>query len=226
MKLIKSLIIIFFISGALMSCDGMDATYKEFMEDGPIVYIGKVDSLKSYAGRNKVMLEWQKLLDPRAKSAKIFWENRTKSMELELKNKDKLTQVIVPDLAEGSYVFEVCTYDTYGNSSIMQEVLGKVYGNIYEGMLVTTKIKTATLQNGVLAIVFASSLDNTFLGSEITYMTTDGIRKTTFLEAPETKISIDDFSDSKITYRSVYLPEETALDSFYSASAELEISVP
>lgn len=182
MKLIKSLIIIFFISGALMSCDGMDATYKEFMEDGPIVYIGKVDSLKSYAGRNKVMLEWQKLLDPRAKSAKIFWENRTKSMELELKNKDKLTQVIVPDLAEGSYVFEVCTYDTYGNSSIMQEVLGKVYGNIYEGMLVTTKIKTATLQNGVLAIVFASSLDNTFLGSEITYMTTDGIRKTTFLE--------------------------------------------
>ena len=42
----------------------MDATYKEFIEEGPIVYIGKVDSLKAYAGRNRVMLEWQKLLDP------------------------------------------------------------------------------------------------------------------------------------------------------------------
>ena len=48
----------------------MDATYKEFIEEGPIVYIGKVDSLKAYAGRNRVMLEWQKLLDPRAKTAK------------------------------------------------------------------------------------------------------------------------------------------------------------
>lgn len=70
MKLFKKLIFIFLSIGALISCDGMDATYKEFIEEGPIVYIGKVDSLKAYAGRNRVMLEWQKLLDPRAKTAK------------------------------------------------------------------------------------------------------------------------------------------------------------
>ena len=116
MKLFKKLIFIFLSIGALISCDGMDATYKEFIEEGPIVYIGKVDSLKAYAGRNRVMLEWQKLLDPRAKTAKIFWENRTKSTELQLTDKATLTQVVVEDLAEGSYVFEICTYDTYGNS--------------------------------------------------------------------------------------------------------------
>ena len=55
MKLFKKLIFIFLSIGALISCDGMDATYKEFIEEGPIVYIGKVDSLKAYAGRNRVM---------------------------------------------------------------------------------------------------------------------------------------------------------------------------
>ena len=35
---------------------------------------------------------------------------------------------------------------------------------------------------------------------------------------------IDDFAGDHITYRSVYLPEETAIDYFYSESDELEIN--
>ena len=81
MRLFKNFALVFLFIGTLASCDGMDATYKEFIEEGPIVYIGKVDSLKAYAGRNRAMLEWQKLLDPRAKTAKIFWENRTRYLK-------------------------------------------------------------------------------------------------------------------------------------------------
>ena len=62
MRLFKNFALVFLFIGTLASCDGMDATYKEFIEEGPIVYIGKVDSLKAYAGRNRAMLEWQKLL--------------------------------------------------------------------------------------------------------------------------------------------------------------------
>lgn len=169
MRLFKNFALVFLFIGTLASCDGMDATYKEFIEEGPIVYIGKVDSLKAYAGRNRAMLEWQKLLDPRAKTAKIFWENRTRSTELQLTDKAGLTQVIVKDLAEGSYVFEVCTYDTHGNSSIMSEVPCTVYGDVYEKLLFNTKVKTAVLKNDVLTITFAASLEPTFFGSEITY---------------------------------------------------------
>ena len=204
MKLFKKLIFIFLSIGALISCDGMDATYKEFIEEGPIVYIGKVDSLKAYAGRNRVMLEWQKLLDPRAKTA--------------------LTQVVVEDLAEGSYVFEICTYDTYGNSSIMSEVPCAVYGDVYEKLLFNTKVKTAVLKNDVLTVTFAASLEPTFFASEITYMSSEGKNKTVLLKAPATQVKIDDFAGDHITYRSVYLPEETAIDYFYSESDELEIN--
>ena len=196
MKLFKKLIFIFLSIGALISCDGMDATYKEFIEEGPIVYIGKVDSLKAYAGRNRVMLEWQKLLDPRAKTAKIFWENRTKSTELQLT----------------------------GNSSIMSEVPCAVYGDVYEKLLFNTKVKTAVLKNDVLTVTFAASLEPTFFASEITYMSSEGKNKTVLLKAPATQVKIDDFAGDHITYRSVYLPEETAIDYFYSESDELEIN--
>ena len=57
MRLFKNFALVFLFIGTLASCDGMDATYKEFIEEGPIVYIGKVDSLKAYAGRNRAMLE-------------------------------------------------------------------------------------------------------------------------------------------------------------------------
>lgn len=223
MRLFNKLVLIFLFIGTLVSCDGMDATYKEFNENGPIVYIGKVDSLKSYAGRNRVMLEWQKLLDPRAKTAKIFWENKTKSTEVQLTDKTQLTQFVIGDLAEGSYVFEVYTYDNYGNSSIMVEALGMVYGDIYEKLLFNTKVTKAVLKNGVLTVTFAASLEPTFWGSEITYKDAEGIDKTVVLEAPKTEIKIDGFTGDHITYRSIYLPEKTAIDYFYSEADEFKI---
>ena len=168
MRLFKNFALVFLFIGTLASCDGMDATYKEFIEEGPIVYI-------------------------------------------------------VKDLAEGSYVFEVCTYDTHGNSSIMSEVPCTVYGDVYEKLLFNTKVKTAVLKNDVLTITFAASLEPTFFGSEITYTSIDGGDKTVILKAPETQIKIDDFAGDRIIYRSVYLPEETAIDYFYSESDEFEI---
>lgn len=224
MKLFKNLFLVFLFIGSLVSCDGMDATYKEFIEDGPIVYIGKVDSLKAYAGRDRVMLEWQRLLDPRAKTAKIFWENRTKSIDVPLTDNSKITQFVVDNLAEGTYVFEVCTYDIHGNSSIMSEVPCVVYGDIYERLLFNTKVKTAVFIDGVLTVTFAASLESTFFGSEITYMSSQNVTKKVILEAPETVIKIDDFLGSYFTYRSVYLPEKTAIDYFYSTSDNYEFN--
>ena len=42
-------------------------------------------------------------------------------------------------------------------------------------------------------------------------MSVDGGDKTVILKTPETQIKIDDFAGNRIIYRSVYLPEETAI---------------
>ena len=102
--------------------------------------------------------------------------------------------------------------------------LGGKSSDVYEKLLFNTKVKTAVLKNDVLTVTFAASLEPTFFASEITYMSSEGKNKTVLLKAPATQVKIDDFAGDHITYRSVYLPEETAIDYFYSESDELEIN--
>lgn len=232
MKLIKNIAILLTMIGGLASCDGMDTHYKDFIKDGPIVYIGKVDSLKAFAGRDRIQIEWRKLLDPRAKTATIFWENGTKSVEVQLElGKDM--KYVIDGLAEGSYIFDVYTYDGLGNTSIKSETTGTVYGAGYEKLLFNSQIKSAVLKNKILTVTFAAPQDNTLIGSEIRYINTDGEEETanlvyrTVIKGDEesgepdkvvinTKIEIKNLLGKRIEFRSVYLPEPTAIDYFYT----------
>lgn len=232
MKLIKNIAILLTMIGGLASCDGMDAHYKDLIKDGPIVYIGKVDSLKAFAGRDRIQIEWRKLLDPRAKTATIFWENGTKSVEVQLEP-GKDMKYVIDGLAEGSYIFDVYTYDGLGNTSIKSETTGTVYGVGYEKLLFNSQIKSAVLKNKILTVTFAAPQDNTLIGSEIRYINTDGEEETanlvyrTVIKGDEesgepdkvvinTKIEIKNLSGKRIEFRSVYLPEPTAIDYFYT----------
>lgn len=232
MKLIKSIAILLTMIGGLASCDGMDTHYKDFIKAGPIVYIGKVDSLKAFAGRDRIQIEWRKLLDPRAKTATIFWENGTKSVEVQLEP-GKDMKYVIDGLAEGSYIFDVYTYDGLGNTSIKSETTGTVYGAGYEKLLFNSQIKSAVLKNKILTVTFAAPQDNTLIGSEIRYINTDGEEETanlvyrTVIKGDEesgepdkvvinTKIEIKNLSGKRIEFRSVYLPEPTAIDYFYT----------
>lgn len=232
MEALKNIAILLMLIGGLVSCDGMDTHYKDFVKDGPIVYVGKVDSLKAFAGRDRVQIEWRKLLDPRAKTATIFWENGTKSVEVQLE-RGKDIKYVIEGLAEGTYIFDVYTYDGLGNSSIKSETTGTVYGTGYEKLLFNSQIKSAVLKNGVLTVTFTAPQDNTLVGSEIRYTNTDGKEETTELvyrtfvpgdeESGEpgkviinTKIEIKNLSGKRIEFRSVYLPEPTAIDYFYT----------
>lgn len=232
MKVLKNIAILLMLIGGLVSCDGMDAHYKDLIGDGPIVYIGKVDSLKALAGRDRVQIEWRKLLDPRAKKAVVFWDNGVKSVEVALEP-GKDMKYIIDGLAEGTYVFNVYTYDDLGNSSIQSETTGTVYGVGYEKLLFNSQIKSAVLKNGVLTVTFTDPQDNTLFGSEIRYTNTKGEVETaklvyrTFVPGDEesgepgkivvnTKIEIKNLSGKRIEFRSVYLPEPTAIDYFYT----------
>lgn len=53
-------------------------------------------------------------------------------------------------------------------------------------------------------------------------MSSEGKNKTVLLKAPATQVKIDDFAGDHITYRSVYLPEETAIDYFIVSRMSLK----
>jgi hypothetical protein len=203
----------------LAGCEGMDATYKEFLGDGPIIYIGKADSVEVFPGRERVLITWQKQNDPRAKTARIFWNNGTSSTGDVPLTPGSPTSFVVDSLEQGSCVFNVYLYDSYGNKSVAVEATGNVYGSNYESTLQSRRLDKVILSmpGGELIVTFDAVVDSSMVQTEIVYLTAAGDEKTLVLPSSEQTATIADHaSPATFRYRSGYLPEAAAIDIFYS----------
>ena len=75
------LYILIILSLCMTGCGPMDETYSEFWDDGVIVYPAKADSVKAFPGDNRIVLSWQLRGDPSIARTKIYWNNRTDSLD-------------------------------------------------------------------------------------------------------------------------------------------------
>lgn len=140
----------------LLSCSKMDATYIDFIKSGEIVYTGKVDSLKAFPGKNRMKLTWLLVSDPKITKNAVYWNDRADSLVIDvIKTADTDSiKVIIENLTEKTYTFDVYTYDDFGHSSVKASVLGTVYGDIYANTLynrpLNTAVYNATTKNTLL----------------------------------------------------------------------------
>ena len=201
----------------LWSCDKMDRTYAEFLESGQIIYNAKLDSVKTYPGRNRVLITWKPIADPRIGKVKVFWSNDKESLEKPVTSSNDTT-LIIENLNEGNYTFNFYTYDDAGNKSMKVEVLGIAYGDRYESGLTPRQIRSTSLNGDELTIQFSSSGQlNRYYDEEITYTSSiDQTEKTIYLSADTSLLVIDDYSGDLFTHRSLYLPGELSPDIFYA----------
>lgn len=200
----------------MVSCTGMDETYKEFLEGGPNIYVARVDSAKVFDGRERVKITWLKQTDPRAKYAKIYWANKSDSVKVNL-DPSKSTETVIEGLTEGSYVFDIVVFDDKGRSSMKAEAIGNVYGTEYEKWLYNRLVKTAKVTGQKLDVTFANAKDTvTYIGSEIFYNNISDIECKVFMDKRKSTITINDYKKPSFKYRSLYLPTPTAIDTFYS----------
>lgn len=201
----------------LWSCDKMDRTYAEFLESGQIVYNAKLDSVKTYPGKNRVLVTWKPIADPRITKVKVFWSNDKESLEKPITSSNDTT-LIIENLNEGNYTFNFFTYDDAGNKSMKVEVLGTAYGELYESGLIPRQIRNTSLNGEELTIQFGSSEQlNKYHNEEITYSSSlDQTEKTVYLSDNSSVLVIDDYSGDSFTHRSLYLPGELSPDIFYA----------
>lgn len=207
------------------SCDGMDATYAEFIKDGPIVYIGKADSLKAFSGKNRIKLAWQMQNDPRGVKAEIFWKDHTQSVSLDLDRSKKIVEYTIEELPEASYVFNVVIYDKYGNSSLAAEITGEVYGDIYMDFLnprsYTKKGGKAIYFNNDTQkweMILNAIRDKTLVNTELVYIDERGEEKTlSWSERGGYTYTLEGYAEGgAVKYRSCFLPQEGAIDDFWT----------
>ena len=220
MKTFVKIMLCVCISVYMAGCDGIDKYYKGYLEGGPILYIGKVDSVKVFAGHERLMLQWLKRQDPRAQKAIVSWANGTQQIEVDLTPKDpneRYVQTIISSLSPGLYTFKIVTYDNKGNSSIPVEALGNVYGDDFGEYLKVRPHISFDPETGLLRFK-KNTADRSFVETEITYYKIGESEPVTVtLGKSETDIVLVDYdSTHEIAYRGVHQPEENSIDYYYS----------
>lgn len=224
LKIIISLVIPFL--ALVVSCNKQDSHYRDFIKDGEIVYVGKIDSIRFHPGHNRVKLSWLPPSDPSIQRAKIYWNARNDSTIVNFKE-DILTEdtiyAIIEDLEEGAYTFEIFTFDKDDNSSVASEVSGNVYGEKYLSLLLHRQIQEGVFQEDDYVLKWRAA-DEDLLGTEVKYKDTKGEEQFVFTSKNEHKSLLLNWKpNSRIEYRSLYLPDSMAIDTFYTSYKDLEI---
>lgn len=205
-------LILFF---ALISCHDMNSTYVEYIEGGEIVYASKPDSLKIYPGKNRIKLSWIPRIDKKATRAKIYWNNGEDSMEyrIDKTSHNGTVDVIIPDLPEGTYSFDVYVLDAKGNRSIKSVVEGNVYGDRFKKFLLNRPIKHSFYKE----IVWLENSNEEMVSVELIYKDQNDKSHTIFIDSAENKTFIPHYQYySEIKYKTGFVPEGTSIDTFYT----------
>src|SRR5215217_4616411 len=118
------------LTGSLIACSKMTDSYDNFIEGGEIYYPGKAQSLTAYPGYNRITLSWLLVSDPKITRTTVYWNNKSDSVVIPVKRSggvDTIRTTIAP-ISEGTYTFEVYTYDAKGNRSVKVDLISNVYG--------------------------------------------------------------------------------------------------
>ena len=217
------------LSITLFTCKKMDDTYSDLIKNGPLVYPGKADSVKTFAGNERLKLSFLLLSDPKINLAKIYWNNGKDSLLIPINRTsgiDEITTTLTAaqhGLAEGTYFFDIYTFDKYGNRSIKVQKLGNVYGTKYQSSLLTRAIQQVTRTNSTVVIDWYNAGEG-FNGVELMYTTIGGEVKLLNIPATEMHTTSTDFkAGNTFSYRTIYLPEPKAIDQFYTSYTDVVV---
>jgi hypothetical protein len=228
----------------LCACEDMNDKHDKYLSEGETVYIGKVDSVKTFAGDGRILFRYW-LSDPRAKTLKIYWSNGKDSLIIPVAShaaKDSFETVIGSQRAitENHYTFRWIAWDDRGNSSVAFENNATVYGDRYRGRLTNKIVSSMETSGNSLTVNWAAPTNTDDIGVEIVYTDIAGNTVRRFIGNGEMryevlennmaknryKSELEDVDFSKgVRYRTLYLPEPTAIDTFYTEPVPIEIRI-
>jgi len=215
-----------FIASLVQSCTKSDHYYRDFIKEASRQYVGKVDSVQAYPGRNRIKLSWLLSPDQSVRSTHIYWNNGRDSL-IQIMNRQEgidTSEVTIEDLDEGNHAFTIYTYGDNHNRSIGVEVFAKAYGSIYEQNLSNRVVKSIARNAEAVTITWFDEFSETLRATEITYLDAAGSRQLHLLFPDENTIILHDLPPGgTLEYRSVHTPESLAIDTFYSSAATLTV---
>ena len=227
-KLIYLCMIAVVIIWGFNSCDSLDSIHKEFIVPNGLSYPSKVLNAEAHPGKERVEISWQNGTDAKIVKARIFMNNYTDSVEIDINPEVKLVSRMFNGMEEGTYSFMIRTYDAKGNVSVPVEVIGDVYGEMYERSLVNRSVKNAAYNVDDVALEIEwERADIAEEGVEISFTDINGDNKTVLIDKTETNSVIPDFQFGKpVFYTTLYKPDSLAIDLFNARTIEMWYEIP
>lgn len=216
----------------LTGCSKMDDTYAEFWKNGEIIYPSRADSVKIYPGKNRIELTWLIKGDSRINKAKVYWNNKKDSVEVPVEVTSILdtVKVMLTDMTEGFYQFDIYHYDDKSNPSIKVSASGMVYGDNYINLLLRRPMEEVLFTDDSLRISWGLAIDETSIGDELIYKDHAGNTTHVYTEPDSVATILGNYdfnaSNGLLSYRTLYKPEPTVIDTFYTAYDTLNVIIP
>ncbi len=205
----------------ISACSKMDDYKIKYLSGGAIIYLGKMDSVKVFSGKNRVNITGLFTSDPKIIKYRVFWNSKQDSIEVPVKRTSGVdtANVYINNLPEGLMSFEIRTYDTQGHISIAVNTAANVYGDLYQSSLVNRGIADAAIQPDGSALITWTDVnkDAGIVNMEIKYSDALNTMHDTLIKSVPTGLttSLPNFKvGNTISYNSLYLPNATAIDKF------------
>ncbi len=218
-----SMVIVLFLGA--VSCTDMD-DYKKFIKGGELTYAGKLDSTLIYSGHNRVVVTGLFLADPKITSCKLWWDDKSDSLSVPVVRTAGVDtfKISINNLTEGTHSFEIRTYNKLGNSSVPVYATGKVYGDSYQSTLVNRPIVSATEDQENVTITWGGLDSDGTLGSDVIFTDNTGKTQTQFCPIKTTTMNLPNYAEgTSFQYRTLFLPDSMAIDTFSTAYQKQEI---
>lgn len=213
-KLVNLCIVLFVL---LSSCSKMNDMHDQYLQRGETIYVGKPDSVKVLAGKERVKIRYWSS-DPKAVKLAVYWLSRTDSVIVDIpahSAKDPL-ELIIPNLPEYNYSFELVTMNKdLKNRSVTFPVSGSSYGTKFQATLINRPIKSSLKYPTYLETLWLGAIEKG-IGCELKYVNALGASVKTFVPMTDKINTITDLVGG-ISYRTSYIPTPTSIDTFYTA---------
>lgn len=230
MKLFKyyTVALILSIFFVLTSCTDTFELHQKYLEDGETIYTNKVDTLSTFSGDKRIKIAGYISNAFNVSEIVVTWNKGKNSQTFPYAKSNNSTdklELIIDNLEEQAYQFEVYSKDANGNKSIKMTIFGTVYGENYRSNLVARAINrfSFSMVDNSATVNFKLS-DELARRTEVKYTNLAGLEVIKTLAPEAVDIILDQLDvDKPVMYRTFYVPTaaddngvETVLDAFGS----------
>ncbi len=230
-KIISNLLFTSALMIVFASCADMNDKLDVYLAEGERIYIGKIDSIHTFAGENRIKLAfWAS--DPRAQKAGFYWYPNNDSMIVDIAPKVDNTYFeafiggpnSTKSIEEGNYTLKIITRDGAKHYSVPFEKIINIYGDKFRASLTNRVLKTIAYQatTSALSLTFSGPTNEKEIGVGIQYTNKLGVAQSLILpnsvitSAAVVVPNVD--KTLPVSYRTMFLPEPLAIDTFYTTS--------